>query len=156
MISERLPQQNLKYTYTYDTSGNIRTVETTNTKTNKTTTDTYEYTDSDWKDLLTSYNGTTITYDAVGNPLSYNNSTAWKFTWEDAHDLATAKGNGKSISYHYDMDGVRDSKTVDGVKHEYITQGGNVTLERWNNGEEKSLEFINRHTEPNSLPRLLL
>ena len=38
---------------------------------NKTTTDTYEYTDSDWKDLLTSYNGTAITYDAVGNPLSY-------------------------------------------------------------------------------------
>ena len=37
MISEKLPQQNLKYTYTYDTSGNIRTVETTNTKTNKTT-----------------------------------------------------------------------------------------------------------------------
>ena len=142
LISEKLPQQNLKYTYTYDTSGNIRTVETTNTKTKKTTTDTYEYTDSDWKDLLTSYNGTAITYDAVGNPLSYNNGTAWKFTWENAHDLATAKGNGKSISYHYDMDGVRDSKTVDGVKHEYITQGGNVTLERWNDGEEKSLEFI--------------
>ncbi|MBU5489448.1 RHS repeat domain-containing protein [Butyricicoccus intestinisimiae] len=56
--------------------------------------------------------------------------------------MTTAKGNGKSISYHYDMDGVRDSKTVDGVKHEYITQGGNVTLERWNDGEEKSLEFI--------------
>ena len=142
LISEKLPQQNLKYTYTYDTSGNIRTVETTNTKTKKTTTDTYEYTDSDWKDLLTSYNGTAITYDAVGNPLSYNNGTAWKFTWENAHDLATAKGNGKSISYHYDMDGVRDSKTVDDVKHEYITQGGNVTLERWNDGEEKSLEFI--------------
>lgn len=142
LISEKLPQQNLKYTYTYDTSGNIRTVETTNTKTNKTATDTYAYTDSDWKDLLTSYNGTAITYDAVGNPLSYNNGTAWKFTWENAHDLATAKGNGKSISYHYDMDGVRDSKTVDGVKHEYITQGGNVTLERWNDGEEKSLEFI--------------
>ncbi len=90
MISEKLPQQNLKYTYTYDTSGNIRTVETTNTKTNKTTTDTYEYTDSDWKDLLTSYNGTAITYDAIDNPLSYNNGTAWKFTWENAHDLATA------------------------------------------------------------------
>lgn len=29
LISEKLPQQNLKYTYTYDTSGNIRTVETT-------------------------------------------------------------------------------------------------------------------------------
>ena len=142
LISEKLPQQDLKYTYTYDTSGNIRTVETTNTKTKKTTTDTYAYEDSDWKDLLTSYNGQKLTYDAIGNPLTYNNGTAWKFTWENAHDLTTAKGNGKSISYHYDMDGVRDSKTVDGVKHEYITQGGNVTLERWNDGEEKSLEFI--------------
>ena len=28
------------------------------------------------------------------------------------------------------------------MKHEYITQGGNATLERWNDGEEKSLEFI--------------
>lgn len=142
LISEKLPQQHLEYTYTYDTSGNIREVKTTDTQTKKTTMDTYEYTDSDWKDLLTGYNGTAITYDAVGNPLSYNNGTAWKFTWENAHDLATAKGNGKSISYHYDMDGVRDSKTVDGVKHEYITQGSNVTLERWNDGEEKSLEFI--------------
>ena len=65
-----------------------------------------------------------------------------KCTMANVHDLATAEGNGKFISYHYDMDGVRDSKTVDGVKHEYITQGGNVTLERWNDGEEKSLEFI--------------
>ena len=78
--------------------------------------------------MLTSYNGTAITYDAVGNPLSYNNGTAWKFTWENAHDLATAKGNSKSISYHYDMDGVRDSKTVDGVKHEYITQGDVIRI----------------------------
>lgn len=142
LISEKLPQQHLEYTYTYDTSGNIREVKTTNTQTKKTTTDTYAYEDSDWKDLLTSYNGQKLTYDAVGNPLTYNNGTAWKFTWENAHDLATVKGDGKSISYHYDMDGVRDSKTVDGVKHEYITQGGNVTLERWNDGEEKSLEFV--------------
>ena len=35
LISEKLPQQNLKYTYTYDTSGNIRKVETTNTQTKK-------------------------------------------------------------------------------------------------------------------------
>ena len=59
-----------------------------------------------------------------------------KCTMANVHDLATAKGNGKSISYHYDMDGVRDSKTVDGVKHEYITQGGNVTLERWKRHQE--------------------
>ena len=72
----------------------------------------------------------------------YNGTVKYRYVYNGEGDLATAKGNGKSISYHYDMDGVRDSKTVDGVKHEYITQGGNVTLERWNDGEEKSLEFI--------------
>ena len=72
----------------------------------------------------------------------YNGTVKYRYVYSGEGDLATAKGNGKSISYHYDMDGVRDSKTVDGVKHEYITQGGNVTLERWNDGEEKSLEFI--------------
>ena len=27
--------------------------------------------DNEWKDLLTEYNGQTITYDEIGNPLSY-------------------------------------------------------------------------------------
>lgn len=55
LISEKLPQQHLEYTYTYDTSGNIREVKTTNTQTKKTTTDTYAYEDSDWKDHLFAY-----------------------------------------------------------------------------------------------------
>ena len=78
-------------------------------------------------------------FDRAGKD-TYNGTV--KCTMANVHNLATAEGNGKFISYHYDMDSVRDSKTVDGVKHEYITQGGNVTLERWNDGEEKSLEFI--------------
>ena len=32
---------------------------------------TYVYGDSDWKDKLTSYNGTIFTYDEVGNPEYY-------------------------------------------------------------------------------------
>ena len=32
---------------------------------------TYEYTDTSWKDKLTKINGDNITYDANGNPLSY-------------------------------------------------------------------------------------
>lgn len=94
--------------------------------------------------IFTPNNGTivdpTCTAFDRGGKDTYNGTV--ECTRANAHDLATAKGNGKFISYHYDMDGVRDSKTVDGVKHEYITQGGNVTLERWNDGEEKSLEFI--------------
>ena len=38
--------------------------------------------------------------------------------------------------------GCRGGQPVANQTHEYITQGGNVTLERWNDGEAKSLEFI--------------
>lgn len=31
----------------------------------------YGYAETGWKDLLTSYNGQTITYDEIGNPLTY-------------------------------------------------------------------------------------
>ena len=31
----------------------------------------YEYDNADWGDQLTSWNGESITYDAIGNPLSY-------------------------------------------------------------------------------------
>ena len=35
-------------------------------------TDTYTYGDANWKDKLTAFNGKTITYDAIGNPLKDN------------------------------------------------------------------------------------
>ena len=31
----------------------------------------YGYGDPEWKDLLTTYNGETLTYDGIGNPLTY-------------------------------------------------------------------------------------
>ena len=39
----------------------------------------WEYTDSTWTDLLTKFNGQTITYDEIGNPLSYRDGM--NFTW---------------------------------------------------------------------------
>ena len=142
LVEEILP--NVTYEYVYDTGYNLRHRQVKTYRNGSSTPEitTYEYGNTDWLDLLTKYNGQQITYDTIGNPLTYNNGTAWTFTWQGAHDLATATTNDKQIEFHYDMDGVRDSKTVNGVKHEYITQGGNVTLERWNDGEAKSLEFI--------------
>ena len=66
------------YQYTYDTYGNIRSKEATSN--GGTTTHTYSYDDPDWLDLLTAYDGTPITYDGAGNPLSYRGMT---FTWEN-------------------------------------------------------------------------
>ena len=109
------------YTYTYDTVGNILTANG----------HTYSYTNADWKDLLTAYDGETITYDAIGNPLSYYNGTRWTFTWEDGRQLATATDGTTNVSYTYDSDGIRTSKTVNGVKHTYVYASGKLLRETY-------------------------
>ena len=45
-----------------------------------------------WGDLLTKYNGTTITYDEIGNPISYYNGSAYTFTWEGRRLVGATKG----------------------------------------------------------------
>ena len=67
-----------------------------------------------WGDLLTSYNGTAITYDSIGNPLSYYNGSSYTFTW-DGRRLATATKGTDTISFAYNDDGLRVSKTFNGV-----------------------------------------
>ncbi|WP_455678239.1 hypothetical protein, partial [Sharpea azabuensis] len=79
--------------YTYDANGNILT----KTDHSNNTTITYGYTDPTWADLLTTYNGQTITYDAIGNPLEYNNGTAMTFEWTMGRMLATANKGDTSI-----------------------------------------------------------
>ena len=73
-------------------------------------------------DLLTSYNGTAITYDAIGNPLSYYNGSSYAFTW-NGRRLATATKGTKSMSFAYNSDGLRISKTVNGVTRHYVYDG---------------------------------
>ena len=89
---------------------------------NPTTYNTYTYTDSQWGDQLTSYNGTAITYDEIGNPLSYYNGSSYTFTW-NGRRLATATKGTKSMSFAYNSDGLRISKTVNGVTRNYVYDG---------------------------------
>ena len=88
------------YTYTYDNAGNIRSANG----------HTYSYGDANWKDLLTAFDGESITYDASGNPLSYYNGTRWNFTWKNGRNLATASSAGGSLSFEYDSDGLRTAE----------------------------------------------
>ena len=79
----------------------------------------YGYNDSQWGDLLTSYDGNTITYDAMGNPTSYLGKT---LAWEGKKLVAYTDG-GNTISYAYNEDGLRLEKTVNGVNTEYYYNG---------------------------------
>ena len=125
MLTEKIG--NKTYTYTYDTYGNIRTASDGNT------THSYTYGDAEWLDLLTAYDNQSITYDEIGNPLSYYNGTRWAFEWENGRQMTTAESDAHEISYTYDMDGIRDSKMVDGVTYNYITQNGKVVRQTWGN-----------------------
>lgn len=130
--------KNCTEVYTYDNGGNILSVTTypltwgsldgvTATKTVN-----YGYDDTNWKDKLTSYDGQAIVYDEIGNPLSYRGYT---FTWQNGRQLATLNGNGVTASYTYDVDGLRTSKTVNGVKHEYYYVGNTLQYEKFGTTE---------------------
>lgn len=141
LIEENLPQSNLRYEYTYDTYGNIRSVKKyENGSSTATKTTTYQYNDTNgWLDLMTEYDGHALTYDQSGNPTTwYSTGKQWQLGWTSG-ELTSATADDMTISYGYDMDGVRDEKTVNGIKHEYVTQGGNVVYETWGNNK---LEFI--------------
>ena len=94
--------------------------------------------DSEWGDLLTGYNGTTITYDEIGNPLSYYNGTAYTFTWEGRRLVGAVKGS-KTMSFTYNDSGIRTSKTVNGVVHTYQLNGSQIVSEEW---EDKLLVYL--------------
>ena len=69
--------------------------------------------------IPTSYNGTAITYDSIGNPLSYRGYT---LGWQ-GRQLTSLSGNGiTAASYKYDASGLRSEKTISGVttKFEYV------------------------------------
>ena len=94
-------------------------------------TNTYGYNDADWGDLLTSFNGHTITYDAIGNPLNYYNGSSFSFTWKNGRQLATAAKGTYVLSYDYNDEGIRTSKTVNGVEHTYSLSGSQIVAEEW-------------------------
>ena len=125
---------NKTFVYRYDLGGNITSTseyayQTGSTVTGSpTTTNSYTYGDSNWKDKLTAYNGNTITYDQIGNPLSYRNG--FTFTWQKGRQLASATNGTTSVSYTYNNDGYRTSKTVNGTTTDYTLEGSKVLIEK--------------------------
>ena len=80
-----------------------------------------------WGDKLTRYNGETITYDEIGNPLSYRDGM--EMTWLNGRKLTTLQSGNDSISYKYDSNGVITSKTVNGVEYTYEYLNGHLMHE---------------------------
>ena len=81
--------------------------------------------------MLTAYDGQSISYDGSGNPTRYYNGTRWTFTWKNGRELATASAGSTSISYAYDLGGLRTKKTVGTTAHNYIYASGKLLRETY-------------------------
>ena len=141
LVRENNLPANKTYTYIYDYAGNRtekRTYSyTTGTPSGKAIIEVYSYTDSEWGDLLTAYQGgsNAITYDAIGNPISMYGTT---LTWHGRR--LVQYGN---YTYTYNADGIRTSKTVNGVTHNYVLEGSTILAETYGN---TTLRFVYDNT----------
>ena len=69
-------------------------------------------------------------YDEIGNFLTYYNGSAYSFTWEGRNLVGATKGS-TNMSFTYDDNGIRTSKTVNGVEHIYYLNGSQIVAEKW-------------------------
>ena len=103
---------------------------------------TYAYADTGWSDLLTAFDGGAITYDNIGNPLTYHDGKT--FTWTAGRRLSGVTDGESSYTYAYDGDGNRISKTVNGVTTEFVYVDGKLLgLKK---GQDK-LQFLYDETD---------
>ena len=136
------------WTYTYDDGGNITQRGLTDYYNNKNPNSilaTYTYDNTDWPDLLTAFNGKSITYDAIGNPLS---DGTWTYAWQHGRQLASMSKSGSSITYGYNANGKRISKTVNGTTYNYSYLGDQLTEMTW---VSNKLHFTYDSTGPASV-----
>ena len=114
--------------YVYDTYGNIREIRDQDGN----VLHTYTYDDANWLDKLTAYDGEPIRYDDNGNPTLYSNGrNQWDFSWSNGRQLTAVACADYYASYTYDLNGIRNSKTVGTTTYNYITQNGKVVRQTW-------------------------
>ena len=132
LVRENNAVANKTYVYTYDNAGNILTKKTyaytTGTLGSVQSTNTYTYGNTEWGDQLTGFNGTAITYDALGNPKTYYDGSS--FLWKKGRNLVSIRKSGKTVIYEYNADGIRTYKYVNGVETDYVVNGSQILAEK--------------------------
>ena len=131
-------------TYTYDTAGNLLT------RTSGATSAQYTYDNPSWGDLLTAYQGQRIAYEGQsydaenntvtgtvvsGNPVSYYNGDRWDMEWIRGRLLFQATSDDISVTYTYDKNNLRSSKTINGVEYSYTYAGDKLMRQSWAGNE---------------------
>ena len=87
----------------------------------------YRY-EGNWKDQLTSYNGETIAYDAMGNSTVYR---GMEMGWKNSSELTEIEKDQTTIRYRYDKEGMRNRKYLsDGTTVLYQVQDRQIIGEQ--------------------------
>jgi len=148
LIREDNKALNMTWVYTYDNAGNITAKKPYSYSTGALGTAysvyNFSYSSSDWGDKLTYGNYESIlSYDAIGNPTNvFDGMSGYELTWQGRQlksyqayeDDFDSLIYGDTITFTYNADGIRTSKTVNGVKHEYHLNGSQIVFETWIEG----------------------
>lgn len=130
----------------YDNSGNI--IKTTKFEDNTITDENlYQYSDESWKDKLTEYDNLQISYDAVGNPISYNHNS---YKWTAGRRLQSLNMvDNLNVFYFYDELGHRTRKIVKKpdlkIEYEYFWLGDTLiamTIDGLNENKIDTVYFL--------------
>lgn len=130
--------------YHYDNCGNLTYVEEfsltsglqkiTNTNNNlyyykKTE---YKYNDTNWGDKLTKYNNQNLTYDSIGNPLTYRDGMTMQ--WLVGRQLYKVNTADDTVKFTYNADGLRTSKDSNDYTTYYYYDNNNNMIAQKKNG----------------------
>ena len=138
LVRENNQEAGKTWVWTYNLAGNITSKKeyayTTNVSPG-TAIDTIVYgypTSGTWKDLLTAYDGYSISYDDIGNILHDAN---WSYTWSQGRQLSSMYRGSVTWNFAYDANGMRTGRSYgstaytyvyNGSQLSYMTYGGNV------------------------------
>ena len=123
--------------YEYDERGNIVSKSVNGEKSD------FAYSQDGWKDRLLSVNGVPITYDDMGNPVSYANR---QFKWKVGRYLSELTDGENKYSYNYDDNGMRILKDINGVKTFYNYEQGKLISQKDSNGNSIYFQYAENGT----------
>lgn len=129
LVKEKDYEANKLIEYKYDNVGNILFKRAYDLKDYSfINQDVYKYNNDEWEDQLTYFNNGLITYDEIGNPLTIGNNI--NLNWVNGRELESYNDGVNSITYKYNVDAIRLSKTVNGIETKYYLEDNDVVYEK--------------------------
>ena len=132
LISENNYDINNHVEYQYNNSGNIISKTIYNNDNEIIKSYSYQYSNINWEDQLTAFDGQNISYDVIGNPINIGDAT---LTWINGNNLNSYIDENKnlSVNYTYDLNGIRTSKIVNDTRIDYKFINNSIIFEKRNN-----------------------